>query len=51
MAGVFEQKKRKTEEALSEALKKQLDAEAAVNEDDLFVLADYDAFYAEHHND
>ena len=47
MAGLFEQKKRKTEDALNEALKNRLEAEAAVNEDDLFVLADYDEFAGE----
>ena len=47
MIGLFESKKRRVEDHANEALKKQLDAEAALNEDELFVPADYDATTAE----
>lgn len=47
MAGLFESKKRRVEDAANEALKRQLDAEQPMNEDELFVLADYDAATAE----
>ena len=47
MAGLFESKKRRLEDAMSEALKNQLDTAASSNEDEMFVLADYDASTAE----
>ena len=47
MAGLFESKKRRVEDAMSEALKNQIEEELSANEDELFVPAEYDASTAE----